>query len=467
MMTNSKINKQKLDKYELILISILILISSFFCFTLIKEGHNWGDDFSLYISETKAIINLDISTFYLENKFSILHSEDKSSPFLTPLGFPLILSPFFFLFGFNLILFKWVCALFFIATIPLIYFLFKKYFSNSFYVFFILIFISLHPQILKITDEILSDFPFLFFSLLSLFLITKKNTILNQIFIGICITFSFFIRDIGIVLIPTLFVYQLYQFKKNQINKKENLLLLIPFIIFFISYIFFYIILPPKGENQINIFISNINFNKAILSLRVYKKMIISFMYIQNYQFWTLLTFALFGIFSSFKQTIHFTVFFICYFLILLFWDTNQGLRFILPLIPIFLFFILKGSCFLFRKFRPSYLVIIFSLFLLRTTKINFVEIRILSKEDTNQAYTPEMKNIYRFISMNIKKNEIIACKKSRALRLNTNRITINSDLDYFRKSIANFLLIRKKDYKKNNYLTILSTENFILLKKS
>ena len=465
-MNNSRVNNQKINKYELIIISLIIFISSFFCFTLIKEGHNWGDDFSLYISETKAIIDLDIKAFYSENKFSILHSEDKSSPYLTPLGFPLILSPFFFLFGLNLILFKWICAFFFIATIPLIYFLFKKYFLNSFYVFFILIIISFHPQILKITDEILSDFPFLFFSLLSLFLITKKNSLLNQIFIGICISFSFFIRDIGIVLIPTLFVYQLFQLKKHQIKKKGNLLLLIPFIIFFTIYIIYSIIFPPKGENQINLFISNLNLNKAVLSLAIYKKMIISFMYIKNYQFWTIFTFALFGILSSFKQTIHFTVFFICYFLILLFWNTNQGLRFILPLIPIFLFFILKGSCFLFSKFKSAYLVIIFSLFLLRTTKINFVEIRILSKEDTNQAYTPEMNYIYKYICKNIKKNEIIASRKSRVLRLNTNRTTINSNIEFFNKSIANYLLIRKKDFKKNNYLTILKTENFLILKK-
>jgi hypothetical protein len=465
-MNNSKLNNQKIKRYELIFISLIIFISCFFCFTLIKEGHNWGDDFSLYISETKAIINLDISNFYLENKFSIVHSEDTSSPYLTPLGFPLILSPIYLLFGFNLLLFKWVCAFFFIASIPLMFFIFKKYFTNSFYVFFILIFISIHPQILKITDAILSDFPFLFFSLLSLFLLIKKNTLSNQIVTGLCISFAFFIRDIGIVLIPTLFIYQLFQLKKHQIIKKDKLLLVIPFAIFFIVYIIYAIFFPPKGENQINLFISNINLKTAIISLGIYKKMIISFMYIQNYQFWILFTIALFGIFSSFRQTIHFTVFFSLYFIILLFWNTNQGLRFILPLIPIFLFFILKGSCFLFDKFKPTYLIIIFSIFLLRTTKINFVENRILSKEDTNQAYTPEMKYIYRFISKNIKKNEIIASRKSRALRLNTNRTTINSDIDFFDKSIAKFLLIRKKECKKNNYFTILTTKNFCLLKK-
>ena len=135
-------------------------------------------------------------------------------------------------------------------------------------------------------------------------------------------------------------------------------------------------------------------------------------------------------------------------------------------IILFFLFFILKGSCFLFSKFKSAYLVIIFSLFLLRTTKINFVEIRILSKEDTNQDYTPEMNYIYKYICKNIKKNEIIASRKSRVLRLNTNRTTINSNIEFFNKSIANYLLIRKKDFKKNNYLTILKTENFLILKK-
>ena len=76
------------------------------------------------------------------------------------------------------------------------------------------------------------------------------------------------------------------------------------------------------------------------------------------------------------------------------------------------------------------------------------------------------MNYIYKYICKNIKKNEIIASRKSRVLRLNTNRTTINSNIEFFNKSIANYLLIRKKDFKKNNYLTILKTENFLILKK-
>ena len=169
----------------------------------------------------------------------------------------------------------------------------------------------------------------------------------------------------------------------------------------------------------------------------------------------------------------HFWAFIIIVFLILFYWPAYQGVRFVFPVLPFISFFLVKGLEYLFvkyevkNKYKDILLVSYLSLMLIVGVRASIISY----KTDTNECYTSEMKEIYTFISKNIGKEKIIAFEKPRVLRLFTDRNTIFSDVVFFDKSVASFLLIKKSSsdllLNASNHKLILETSNYYLISKT
>lgn len=140
----------------------------------------------------------------------------------------------------------------FLLTLTLIFNLFKDYFKINIYPIILTGLIAFNYDFIKHSDNILSDFPFLFFCFLTFNLMKNRINIINQILLGICLFFSYFIRDLGIFLLPTLFIFHLLHYK-NYINNK-------------------YIIIFPYfgGENHINILLNDLSFKTVIINSKHY-----------------------------------------------------------------------------------------------------------------------------------------------------------------------------------------------------
>jgi hypothetical protein len=78
-----------------ILLGITALI---LCCTL-TNGHNWGDDFSAYIMQAKSIIELNPRSFIEANRFTVENSSYPFGTIVPPWGFPVLLTPFYAVFG--------------------------------------------------------------------------------------------------------------------------------------------------------------------------------------------------------------------------------------------------------------------------------------------------------------------------------------------------------------------------------
>lgn len=351
----------------------IVLLSSVLIAMCIHPGHDWGDDFALYISQAKAINNYSsggLDTLYKLNKYCVEHSKTDFGPYLYPNGFPLLLTAIVYLKGINFISIKIFCAAFFILSLPIIFLLFNQSFKDRKLVIFIVGCIAFHPSFLKFSDNVLSDFPFLFFCLLSIYLIPKCTSVVSQILLGILIFFTYSIRDIGIILLPTLFAYQwqyIFSKKKTKISCH-----VFPYITFAVFFLLSYFLLPRGTSNHFNML-----FNSSLLWHRIYFNMIyycnlmclyffpgvinlflrISFLVI------IAILFCL-GAIYSFKRYLHFLVFTSLVFFILLIWVGVQGDRFIFPIIPFILFFLVKGLETILDKINNRYFKIIPFLYL-------------------------------------------------------------------------------------------------------
>lgn len=128
-----------------------------------------------------------------------------------PMGYPLLLAPLVGLFGYNFIIFKTYSLLFFLGSIWMIYLIFLRKYKLSFILIFVPLLLVCNPLILEMSSEILSEMPFLFFSLLSIYLLINYKTKINLLLLPLVLAFTFYIRAVGVALLISSLVYLLFK----------------------------------------------------------------------------------------------------------------------------------------------------------------------------------------------------------------------------------------------------------------
>lgn len=78
----------------------------------IDTGHNWSDDFALYISQTQALLEGNTKDLLKANYFAMERSYAHVGPYIYPSGFPILLVPIYLIFGLNFWVLKVYCLLF-------------------------------------------------------------------------------------------------------------------------------------------------------------------------------------------------------------------------------------------------------------------------------------------------------------------------------------------------------------------
>ncbi len=265
------INKIIEHKTSIIFILLLVLYV-FFAANILTYGHNWGDDFASYIMQAKSLISGSPQKFFEDNSFTIYNSDTVLGPVVYPWGYPIILSFCIYFFNINLLALKAPNIIFFALFLLTFYLVLNKKLL-SIEKLLLLAIIAFNPHFLLFHDNILSDFPFLFFSSLSIYFIDRtlrKNYLfsspwLNSIFLGSLIFFGAFIRTIGIVLLFSYFVCQFYMVVRNKKWTRNIKKELIPFLIPYLIFAFFWIIssiIFPSGESSYRL-----SYNSSLINL--------------------------------------------------------------------------------------------------------------------------------------------------------------------------------------------------------
>ena len=79
-------------RIQWVLVYFISILGAWFC---IDSGHEFGDDFILYIDQAERFWNnFDYQQLQIENKFCMQHSDQLIGPYLYPRGFPFFLSLF-------------------------------------------------------------------------------------------------------------------------------------------------------------------------------------------------------------------------------------------------------------------------------------------------------------------------------------------------------------------------------------
>jgi hypothetical protein len=435
---------------------LVFLVSLPVMFVNRQISTDWGGDFAMYINEAA-----NIASFHQVNETSYVYNEQAPmlGPSYYPVGFPLLLSPVYFLFGNNISAFILYISFLLVLSAVVLQLFFQNFFSKT--VSFILVLVIIYnPWTLNFKNEILADIPFMLFFVLTLVLYFKKAPVWLT---GMAMGFTILIKTAGYVLPAAFFVYYFYLFfsaRKPEKPAKSTLLYPAVFsiaMVFIVNKLIFR--LPPVTETYFNNFEIKNLFHNFLLNIALYIQIFQSFFFrnLHDWQFVVLitqsamLTFLLIGLLNAKKNLTLFLVF-VYLVLLLVYPYKSSGFRFLFPLLPLLLVFSVEGFKSIKWNFKTkTHIVIIFaSVFLLGQYIPGIVN---LAKNNPGILPGPQENSslqMFGFIKQHIENKKVILFSKPRVLALYTGRKSVCNNFSDDDKKID--LLIRNKHI---NYILI------------
>ena len=407
--------------------------------SVLTRGHEWGDDFASYIMQAQSILNGNTNEFIEHNTFTIFESSVQIGPVAYPWGYPLALTPILALKGVHALALKLPGLFFFAGFLVCLYLLIETRFTRIESLLLVSLF-AFNPTLVRFFDYITSDIPFLFTSVLVLLLITKpakKHGVRSQIYLGVVIFIAFFFRTTGIILLAAFLVYQALRFLREG-DKRRNIILntVIVVTVFVILWIISSIIFPNGQGSYLQ---QLAGFTLETLQGNIHNCFYVFVEFFGAKPAWTyfyymLVLFSLIGAWTRRNTDQILIIFFSLYLAIMFVWPEWQGIRFIFPLLPLFVYFTFQGIQtaigLLPEIYRPVGKVVNFTLwlviigiFLINSGTQAYATLKDGRK--INGPFDSFSDEMYEFIKTETPPESVIVFFKPRALRLFTDHDAI------------------------------------------
>lgn len=437
---------------------ILVLIIIFSClisYSTLTTEHHWGGDFSLYIMQARSILEGSMQSIVDQNTFSMTESSRAQGPITYPWGFPLLLAPVLHIFDLNLIALKTVNILCFGFFLICLFILFSKYLSARETLLVIALF-AFNPLFIwsrNNFNNIVSDFPFLFFSTLSILLIDRfilsnpKSTVSipKYIFLGIAIFYAYFTRTNGILLLPVLLICQVIQtssaVRKIKISLGKALALnSVPYLIFFALLIFTSLIFP-SGTTSYSLQLKYLSLQSLITNIHIYFELPSALFWgvpFHSIIYYATLPFVLVGLLLNLRKKYHFIVYSALTLLLYIVWPWSiAGPRFIFPILPFYIYFAFTGMKWSlgyskrFSKLGHALTITFWCVIIAFCLKSSLISAKTNLDKNRETRWGPfnqASMEMFDFVSKHTETNSIIVFFKPRVLRMMTGRNSIMID---------------------------------------
>ncbi|MBA4368726.1 MAG: hypothetical protein C0403_13950 [Desulfobacterium sp.] len=461
----------------------------------LTEGQEWGDDFAEYIMQAQSITEKNPTGFIEKNRFTIETSTHTVGPVAYPWGYPMLLAPLYYLFGMNLLAFKSlniICYLFFLLSL---WWGCRTSHSSIERMILVSLF-AMHPYFMEFMDNVVSDIPFLLFSTITIFfmgriVIQKKTLISNftdQLLLGLLIAISFFIRTQGILILATLGATQLilvmqhitarkttatesimesrHQLFPISRNRLVSLLIIIsPYLFFFILVLIWQTFLPEGGTSHTSE-MKRISLESIKHNLLFYNKLPAEF-FTGFYSKITLILYGaslplfIIGLFKRRNSDYHIIIYGALYIVLMIGWPYTQGFRYLLPVIPFYVSFVLTGmvsfadtrdrSLNLFWRIGSTCVVIAIIAVSWNTSFKNVTTSGGHEQIKKIGPYYSTAQDLFTFIKSHTEEDSIVIFFKPRLMRLFTNRQSIM--IENIDKVTKGDYLCFQKIYDNNNQI--------------
>jgi len=395
-----------------------------------------------FIFDPKLFLGGDNAQYYILGKalFKGLGYTDISSPFLSaghfPPGYPAIIA-LILNFSNSFIAIKFANGAFFLLSLLLLFRVFKNI-SNSEHIAFIgCLAIVLNPHILGYSFIMMSEIPFLFFSLLSIYLMIKSENepikISRIILIVILLAGAFYIRTQGIALISGLLLYLMLKksWKRLSLIGIGTAILMLPWIIWrYIlhtsSYISGFLMVNPYNPqfgtvtfyDLINRFLANLHrYILTEIPTALYFHPTAHLEFVRYLCGILTIIIIVTGLYKAINYQRLFASYLFFDFLIVLLWpEVFHGIRFIIPIIPFLIFYLIYGiyeiGVYILSlvQVRKEYIILLSLTLLIYFPGIQGMHI------ESNLSYPKQWKSYFKmahWISNNTPKKTVVSCWKT------------------------------------------------------
>jgi hypothetical protein len=154
-----------------VVVAVIVGAATIWQLATVRPGHPWGDDFAMYIMEAR-----NIATFhsYTDTGFIYNPARPTYAPRAYPPGYPLVLAPVYRLFGLHFTPMKVEVVLLLVGAVFLLGLLAADDLPLPSLAFF-LILVGFAPKFSEFKNDVLSDLPGLFFVALVLVLAQRQR----------------------------------------------------------------------------------------------------------------------------------------------------------------------------------------------------------------------------------------------------------------------------------------------------
>lgn len=461
---------------------LLVGVAGVLLYGTLTSGHDWGDDFSLYIMQAKSLTEGAPRGFIESNRFTVEQSSFPFGPIAAPWGFPVLLAPFYAVFGLDMIALKTVGVLSYLLFLVLLWFGFRRAHSRALFLCLVCLF-ALNPGVIAYSNAILSDLPFLFFSTLSVVLIGRMiveerrliSPLWDSVLIGVAIAAAFFIRTNGILLLVTLGLSQIvFHMQKRcrdrtqqateegrlislrtlpsvrSVSVKPRLIHWVPYAVFLSLAVVWGLALPEGGQSHA-FHLKRVSLAMINDQLHYYLDLPSDFFSgAPHPQLWygASIPLAVVGMIRRHRSDYPAIIYVALTLFLSVIWPERQGLRYLFPVLPFYISFALSGLEMLLggptpveRRVRrlvcyiPVFLVIFY---FGKAASLGAYYNLHENREVAIGPFTATSQSMFSFVKEHTEENSTVIFFKPRVMRLMTGRKSV---------MISNMEQISRGDY--------------------
>jgi len=319
-------------------------------------------------------------------------------------------------------------------------------------------------------------------------MLLDKFNLFSQISIGCLIFFSYLIRSQGIILLPVLFIFQIIDVIQSNHPKNKyfiiGLHLCTPYIVFLLLEILNSLLLPTSTTSTgYSSVIHLISLGTILNNIKYYAFLLSDFFIIPGLKeliYFGTLPIVIIGIKNNYKKDYLYIIFCFLIFSINILFPFTQGLRYVFPILPFYLYFLYCGFHQTNNYFSVLFLKLnVSQIYFLSIIFISIIQYPSIINQKLNiidGPYHPKSIELFNYIKMNTPLNSKIYFAKPRVLTFYTQRQSGNMSTDDYNYKInvisknPETPLEKNKDQLINlnppNYKLIFNNNSFYVFEK-
>ena len=420
---------------------------------ILTPGHNWGGDFAAYIMQAMSVVNGTADAFVQDNRFSMEQSSEAVGPVTYPWLFPLMLAPVYALTGLNIFALKLIGVLCYQIFLLILWFGFRHRLETAERLMLVALF-AFNPFMLRFANQVLSDIPFLLFSTSALLLIdrtvskTREVTLRSGVLIGGFIATAMLTRSNGVLLLPVFIAA--FMFRRAYIPLVFGVLTTTSLVSLIVS-------LLPDAQSSYVDHLSKISFRSIVDNLHYYALLMrdffaptSSYRWMGSIVYCLTLPFVTIGLVYHWRDNWIFLMYVVMTLGLYVLWPYMQGLRFLFPVIPFYLYFGILGlRCAMkrmssARQFLHGAIVLLVFLFFTAST-LHGVQNHAVEGLVEDGPFSEDASQLFAYIRQHSSPDEVLVFRKPRVMHLMTERhVLMHKNLEDF--GMFDLIIIDRKN---------------------